>query len=128
MVAAIVLNPTAATAQCNTAPVAFDDTIYHTGDPLSIHVLANDEDLDGDPLDVTVGDSTCSGTVTEDFGTVILTPDIHSSESCTIEYEISDGREGMASAEITVITTGLLFKDSFETGGTTRWDDVEDGQ
>ncbi len=115
-------------AQCNSAPVAVDDDIFHTGDPMIIHVLANDSDLDGDDLAVTVTDEDCSGDVTESFGTVMLTPDINSSESCAITYKIDDGREGTDTAVVNIHSTGLLFKDSFETGDTTRWDDVEDGR
>lgn len=115
-------------AQCNSAPMASDDAIFHTGDPIIIHVLANDEDLDGDPLAITVTAEDCAGSVTQDFGALILTPSIDSSEACTINYEINDGRGGMDTAKVNVFTTGLLFKDSFETGNTTRWDDVEGGR
>lgn len=121
----ILVAATPATAQCNSAPVASDDTVDHTGDPIIIHVLANDEDLDGDPLEIVLGVENCSGEVTEDFGAILLTPNINSSESCTINYQILDGRGGMDSAAVTVLTTHLLFKDSFETGDTTRWVEEE---
>ncbi len=113
-------------AQCNNSPIAKDDVINHTADPIIIHVLANDEDLDGDALTVTVTGEDCSGEVTTNFGTVLLTPNIVSSESCTIDYDIVDGRGGMDSGVVTVRTTGLLFKDGFETGDITRWSDEEE--
>ncbi len=128
LVALALFAPSVGYAQCNSAPSATNDEIFHTGDPLIIHVLANDSDLDGDDLAVTVTDEDCSGDVTESFGTVMLTPDIDSSESCVITYKIDDGREGTDTAVVNIHSTGLLFKDSFETGDTTRWDDVEDGR
>src|SRR6185312_13240001 len=92
----------------NHAPTATDDTITaQLGRPLTISastLLANDRDLDGDPLKV-IGTYLLSGTV-RDFAFDAATGDTSLASttkgSVTIEYLVSDGRADPAIATVTV--------------------------
>jgi len=92
----------------NHAPTATDDTITaQLGKPLTISastLLANDRDLDGDPLKV-IGTYLLSGTV-RDFAFDAATGDTSLASttkgSVTIEYLVSDGRADPAIAKVTV--------------------------
>jgi Ca2+-binding RTX toxin-like protein len=85
------------------APVAADDTAETDEDtPVTIDVLANDTDADGDPLEVT-GATSDDGTVTiNDDGTIEFTPNANFNGEAVIEYTITDGNGGEDTAEVTV--------------------------
>jgi CshA-type fibril repeat protein len=87
----------------NDAPVAVNDSVTTNEDvPVTIPVLANDSDVDGDPLTVT-GASAGNGTVTiNPDGTITYTPNANFNGSDTISYTISDGNGGTATATVTV--------------------------
>ncbi len=109
---------------CNSVPVAIDDEAFHEGELMVIDVLANDMEPDGEALTVTVLSTTCGGMVSEDFGLVSLEPSAPTSEECTIAYQIADTQGASAVATISVRDTGLLFKDDFESGDTSAWEEV----
>src|SRR6185436_2467412 len=90
----------------NDPPVATDDSASTPEDvAITIAPLANDSDLDGDPLTITDA-TTTNGTVVIVGGTNLLfTPTTNYNGTTTIPYTISDGNGGTASATVTVIVT-----------------------
>ena len=78
----------------NTSPVAQPDSgVTDQGVPLTLDVLGNDSDQDGDPLVVSsVGDPTNGSVVNNGDGTVTYTPDAGFTGTNTFEYKISDGQ------------------------------------
>jgi hypothetical protein len=93
----------------NDPPAAVGDAVTIDEDtPVTLNVLANDTDLDGDPLLVL--------SVTEGaHGSVLLNPDgsaTYRSEpnyygSDSFSYTVSDGQGGLATAEVTVTVSPL---------------------
>jgi hypothetical protein len=91
----------------NDPPVANSDTATVAEDSTNnvINVTVNDTDADGDTLTVTAA-SAQNGSVTFGGGNVIYTPNANYSGQDTINYTISDGNGGSASAVVTVTVTG----------------------
>ena len=101
-------------APANNAPNASNDReMTEQGVPVSIDVLANDSDPDGDPLSVTsvegqsisVGQSisTDNGSVTlEANGELNFTPDADFVGNESFSYHVSDGKGGEDTAFVTV--------------------------
>jgi subtilisin family serine protease len=86
----------------NNAPVAKDDsakTAYETA--VTVDVLANDSDEDGDKLTIQSTTSPKNGTVKNDNGKLIYTPNDGFSGKDSFDYTISDG-EDEATATVTV--------------------------
>ncbi len=87
----------------NDDPEANDDTAttpYNTA--VTIPVLDNDTDVDGDPLDV-IGASSPNGDVTiNPDGTITFEPTPGFEGTATITYEVSDGNGGTDTAEVKV--------------------------
>jgi CSLREA domain-containing protein len=76
----------------NDAPAAADDAITTVEDtPVTLSVLGNDGDLDGDPLTVQSVTQGAHGVVTTDGTTVTYTPDPDWSGTDTFSYTVSDG-------------------------------------
>ncbi len=98
--ATVTVNPV------NDVPVAVDDIVSTPEDaPVTIPVLGNDTDADGDPLTVTEATSP-NGTVTiNPDGTITFTPDPDFNGPTTITYTVSDGNGGTATATVTVDVT-----------------------
>ncbi|UCC67460.1 MAG: cadherin-like domain-containing protein [Armatimonadota bacterium] len=98
---------------CNTPPVALDDSATTDEDtPVTIAVLANDSDADGDSLTVTsVTDPPSGSAVINADETVTYTPDVGYDGSDSFEYTISDGRGGTdtAAVSITVVAAPELY-------------------
>ncbi len=94
---AVTVNPV------NDAPVAVDDVATTPEDtPVTLNVLSNDTDVDGDPLTVT-GATSPDGQVTiNPDGTVTFTPDPNFNGTTTVTYTISDGNGGTATATVTL--------------------------
>jgi hypothetical protein len=88
----------------NSAPVAAADTASTApSTAVTIGVLANDTDADGDPLTVTSVTTPAHGTaVANANGTVTYTPASGYTGSDTFQYSISDGQGGSASGSVNV--------------------------
>ncbi len=86
------------------APVANDDAVTTDEDtPVTIDVLANDSDPDGDPLTI-VGAMAdpAEGTVAIVGNELVFTPAADFNGTATLSYTISDGNGGTDSADVTV--------------------------
>ncbi len=92
------------TAQPNRAPAARDDSASTpAGQPVTIDVLANDSDPDGDALDVIAMTQPAHGSVSQgDGGKLTYTPDAGFEGTDRFSYTISDGQGGSASAQVTI--------------------------
>ena len=90
----------------NDAPVAKDDSAQTNEDTsVTVNVLGNDGDADGDKLTVT-GASAGHGTVVVNAdGTLTYTPNANYSGGDTITYSVSDGKGGSDSATVDVTVT-----------------------
>jgi len=92
----------------NDPPVAVNDIATTAGNTsVTIAVLANDSDVDGDSLILT-SVTTTNGTVSISGTNVVFTPATNFSGTTTLGYSISDGHGGTASANIIVIVTPNL--------------------
>jgi len=93
----------------NRVPVAVNDSAV-TGltTPVSINVLANDSDPDGDPLIVSAVTQSAKGSVVINPGatSVTFTPAPAATGTATFTYQISDGRGGLAAAGVVVNIQG----------------------
>ncbi len=95
--------------EINRGPVANDDTATTDEDaPVTIDVLANDTDADGDTLTIT------SATVPADQGTVeivdgklVFTPAENFSGEATITYTVDDGNGGTDTGTVAVTVDGV---------------------
>lgn len=91
----------------NQAPTATDDTIETNQDiSVTILVLSNDTDPDGDSISVTAVDQGNNGTTVVNAGdSVIYTPDPGFSGIDNFIYSITDNQGGTPSANVTVTVT-----------------------
>jgi YD repeat-containing protein len=97
------------TSSANQPPSAANDTAtVTTGSSVTISVLGNDSDPDGDALTVTSASGATKGTtsITSGGTAVLYTPNAGQSGTDTFTYTISDGRGGTASAAVTVTISG----------------------
>ncbi|GGG05046.1 hypothetical protein GCM10010924_37040 [Rhizobium wenxiniae] len=90
----------------NPAPIAVNDNATTLEDTaVTLNVLANDSDPDGDPLSV-VSATAAHGTVTIlADGEISYLPDANYNGTDTITYTISDGNGGTATGTVTVTIT-----------------------
>ena len=94
--------------EVNDPPVASNDTASTNEDTaVTISVLANDTDLDGDPLSVTAASALNGTVVINANGTITYTPKLNFNGTDTITYTISDGRGGTSTATVTVTTVAV---------------------
>ncbi len=94
---------TVTVAPVNDPPVAANDVVTIDEDtPVRIPVLANDTDIDGDPLTVTAASAPNGSVVINPDGTITYTPRQDYFGTDTITYTISDGRGGTSTATVTV--------------------------
>src|SRR6185503_16092600 len=93
----------------NDGPVAVPDTATTAEDmPVTIAVLANDLDPEGDALGVIEVGVAAHGTATaEPDGTVTYTPAANYTGPDTFTYTIGDGHGGTASTTVTVMVTAV---------------------
>jgi Tol biopolymer transport system component len=87
----------------NQDPTALDDsavTVQNT--PVAINVLGNDFDPDGDFLTVMVNEQPAEGTATLDNGQIVYTPLADFTGNDSFTYGLSDGKGGVADAEVAV--------------------------
>ncbi|MEM6488074.1 MAG: Ig-like domain-containing protein, partial [Pseudomonadota bacterium] len=91
----------------NDAPLPGEDLAFtDPGTPVTIDVLANDTDVEGDALElVSVADGGSGTTVIEADGTVTYTPGEGFSGSDTFTYEVSDGNGGISTGTVEVRET-----------------------
>lgn len=98
----VVDNPTA-----NSAPNAYNDSASTSQDtPVTINVLANDSDPDGDTLTVTTLSGVNGSAKINSNGTITFTPSSGFSGTEAFNYSISDGNGGSDSASVSVNVTG----------------------
>ncbi len=92
----------------NPAPVAADDGAATPADtPLTLALLANDRDPDGDPLTIASIGPVANGTVTMHAnGTLTYTPNAGFTGVETFTYMVTDGQGGYATATVS-ITVGV---------------------
>lgn len=92
----------------NDSPVAVDDTASVTEDgSVTVTVLTNDSDVDGDVLTVTMA-STDNGSVVVNNGTTVTyTPVANVNGEATFTYTISDGFSGTDTATVTVVIVAI---------------------
>ncbi len=95
---------TVAVGPVNDDPVAADDSVVTDEDtPVVIDVLANDADVDGDPLRVSaVGTTALGGITLTSAGTLRYTPDPDVSGIETVHYTVVDDRGGQDTARLTI--------------------------
>ncbi len=90
-------------ARPNRAPIALADRVNAVaGQPTAIAVLANDGDLDGDPLTITAVGAPGMGSAVLAGSAIVYTAPVGWVGSTSFSYTISDGRGGTASAQVTV--------------------------
>jgi subtilisin-like proprotein convertase family protein len=91
------------TAPVNRAPVAVNDAATTTaGTPVTVDVLANDSDPDGDAVSISGITGAVGGTAAVSNGRVVFTPAAGFSGAGSFTYSISDGRGGTATATASV--------------------------
>ncbi len=92
-----------ANANANQSPLAANDSVNGApGVAVTIAVLANDSDPDGDALTVTLLTLPANGTATVSGGQIIYTPNAGFSGTDSFTYRVSDGKGGTATATVTV--------------------------
>ncbi|WP_254503876.1 tandem-95 repeat protein, partial [Pseudomonas triclosanedens] len=102
----------------NDAPIARpDNATVNEDSSVKINVLANDTDVDGDPLTVTSA-SAGQGTLTiNNDGTLNYTPKANFSGTDTITYTISDGKGGTAVSTVNVNVIAVADKPNLSLDG-----------
>ncbi|MCK5247034.1 tandem-95 repeat protein, partial [Candidatus Bipolaricaulota bacterium] len=92
----------------NDVPTAADDEDSTAEDiPVTIDVLSNDSDPDGDLLFVDWVEQAENGSVVNNGGTVTYTPDPNFHGTDTFSYAVTDGNGGQAEASVTVFVTAV---------------------
>ena len=87
----------------NVAPVAGADSASTVSpNPVTINLLANDTDANGDTLSVTANTAPANGTVTRTGGSATYTPAAGFSGTNSFTYTLSDGKGGTATGTVTV--------------------------
>ena len=90
-------------AAVNDAPVAGDDSASTSaGTPVLINVLANDSDVDGDPLTIAAVGGAANGTVQILNGQVRYAPNSGFTGNDSFAYTVSDGAGGTDQASVAV--------------------------
>jgi len=95
---------TVAVLSVNDLPVAVNDTkTTNEVTPVTISVLSNDTDVDGDVLTITGTTNPTNGTVFVNAnGTITYSPTLNFNGSDTFDYTVSDGNGGLSTATVTV--------------------------
>ncbi|NEO44624.1 MAG: tandem-95 repeat protein [Moorea sp. SIO4A3] len=93
----------------NEAPVAVDDTVSNDGNPeVTINVLANDTDTEGDALTVTIEAQQFNGTaVVNQDNTITYTPNDGFTGTDTFTYQVSDPTNPPVTATVSVDVTAV---------------------
>lgn len=101
-----------APVEANVAPVANADSVSTLADtPLTISVLANDTDSNGDVLTITGISGVKNGSATIVGDTIVFAPAAGYTGAGSFTYSVSDGNGGTSSATVTVgINAPLGFR------------------
>ncbi|MFD0980054.1 Ig-like domain-containing protein, partial [Tropicimonas aquimaris] len=93
----------------NTPPVASDDTASTSEDtPVTVSVLDNDADADGDAVVVTGASDPANGSAeVNSDGTITYTPDAEFNGTDSFTYDVSDGNGGTATATVEVTVNAV---------------------
>jgi len=118
---ALTAPPAVHGAGCNADPIAVDDEASTHHDVIVVDVLANDDEPDGEAVDVTLTGGTCQGTTTAEQGLVSFAPVPPLSADCTITYEARDASGNVATATLRVRLQTAIFADDFEAGNALAW-------
>ncbi|MCA9938168.1 MAG: tandem-95 repeat protein, partial [Anaerolineales bacterium] len=95
-------------APVNDAPVALNDSDTTLEDvPVTIDVLANDTDVDGDALTVSAMTQPTHGGVVNNGTDVTYTPDADYNGLDSFTYTVNDGHGGTDTATVAVIVTAV---------------------
>ncbi|MEZ4884217.1 MAG: Ig-like domain-containing protein [Chitinophagales bacterium] len=86
----------------NQAPDAVNDSANSVGSPVSINVLQNDSDPDGDPINITEFTQPTNGTVTQVGTELVYTPNPGFEGNDTFTYTICDDSGACDTATVTV--------------------------
>lgn len=90
----------------NQAPIAANDSATTpSGAAVTINVLGNDSDPNGDALLITIDGQPLHGTVAVQNGQIVYTPAPGYTGTDSFTYIISDGKGGTATATVTVTVT-----------------------
>ncbi|MGD9740982.1 MAG: cadherin-like domain-containing protein, partial [Bauldia sp.] len=94
-------------ARPNTAPLAGDDSAaVTTGSAATIPALANDNDPDGDPIEIIGVDAPAHGTITvQPDGSIRYVPQTDFAGIDSFTYTIGDGQGATAEASVTIMVT-----------------------
>ena len=92
----------------DTNPVANADAVGNVSGPVTIPVLTNDTDADGDALTITGVTQGTSGSVTTNGSTVTYTPGASFSSGDAFSYTISDGFGGTATGSVSVAAAPIM--------------------
>jgi len=92
----------------NLAPVALPDVATSTGLAVTIAVLSNDTDANGDTLSIASFTQPTGGTVTASGTQLVFTPTPGFSGVATFNYTVTDGRGGNTTALVTVTVTASV--------------------
>ncbi|MBW7886379.1 MAG: tandem-95 repeat protein, partial [Caldilineaceae bacterium] len=88
----------------NDPPTLLDDEVFtELNTPVAIHVLANDHDVEGDPLTVTAISQPLHGTAVlhPDFS-VTYTPNLDFVGTDSFSYTVTDGNGGLSTATVVI--------------------------
>ena len=92
----------------NQPPKAVNDTATTTaGKAVTVNVLANDSDPDGNTLTVTANSTPANGSVTRSGGNVTYTPKAGFTGTDSFKYTLSDGKGGTATGTVTITVTAV---------------------
>ncbi len=113
------------TTPINTAPVATADKATTTTDKaVTISVLANDSDADGDTLNIASFTQGSKGVVTQSGTALVYTPSKDASGSDTFTYQVTDpaGSKTTGTVTVTITTTSppsvlVAMTDAFSVDG-----------
>lgn len=116
----VIATVTVTVVPVNDPPVAVNDAATaESGWPVSVPVLGNDSDIDGDALTVVSVTQGANGTVVINGGaTVTYTPTLGFVGTDTFTYTVSDGNGGTATATVTVTVRAVEGASRMTGGGT----------
>ena len=99
---------TVAVAAVNDSPIAQDDSGSTTEEsPVTIPVLVNDNDPDGDTLSVQSATQPVNGSVVNNGTSVTYTPDTDFNGVDSFTYTVSDGNGGTDTANVSIVVSAV---------------------